>query len=351
MKKNKKVLQMQSKLLAWYDLNGRTLPWRLRPEDKLAGKVADPYSVWLSEIMLQQTTIAHATPYWERFISEFPTVSDLADSKRERIMTMWSGLGYYARARNLHKCAQLIRDQYSGFFPKNESELLKLPGIGPYAAAAIAAICFDEPTNIVDGNVERVISRIFKIEDPLPKYRNIYRNKAGDLAPIDRPGDYGQALMDLGSTICTPKSPKCTECPWEAFCAAKKVGAQVIYPIKVKKNKIMTRYGAVFILINNGAVFIKQRPDNGLLGGMMGFPSTPWDENKIQSIKSAPVNKNWEKCPELVFHTFSHFKLELEVYRAQGALDDNQGIWADIENIGSYALPTVMLKAFKISMK
>jgi A/G-specific adenine glycosylase len=264
---------------------------------------------------------------------------------------MWSGLGYYARARNLHKCAQLIRDQYSGFFPKNESELLKLPGIGPYAAAAIAAICFDEPTNIVDGNVERVISRIFKIEDPLPKYRNIYRIKAGDLAPIDRPGDYGQALMDLGSTICTPKSPKCTECPWEAFCAAKKEGAQVIYPIKVKKNKIMTRYGAVFILINNGAVFIKQRPDNGLLGGMMGFPSTPWDENKIQSIKSAPVNKNWEKCPELVFHTFSHFKLELEVYRAQGALDDNQGIWADIENIGSYALPTVMLKAFKVSMK
>jgi A/G-specific adenine glycosylase len=264
---------------------------------------------------------------------------------------MWSGLGYYARARNLHKCAQLIRDQYSGFFPKNESELLKLPGIGPYAAAAIAAICFDEPTNIVDGNVERVISRIFKIEDPLPKYRNIYRIKAGDLAPIDRPGDYGQALMDLGSTICTPKSPKCTECPWEAFCAAKKEGAQVIYPIKVKKNKIMTRYGAVFILINNGAVFIKQRPDNGLLGGMMGFPSTPWDENKIQSTKSAPVNKNWEKCPELVFHTFSHFKLELEVYRAQGALDDNQGIWADIENIGSYALPTVMLKAFKISMK
>ena len=342
---------MQSKLLAWYDLNGRTLPWRLRPEDKLAGKKADPYPVWLSEIMLQQTTIAHATPYWERFISEFPTVSDLADSKRERIMTMWSGLGYYARARNLHKCAQLIRDQYSGFFPKNESELLKLPGIGPYAAAAIAAICFDEPTNIVDGNVERVISRIFKIEDPLPKYRNIYRIKAGDLAPIDRPGDYGQALMDLGSTICTPKSPKCTECPWEAFCAAKKEGAQVIYPIKVKKNKIMTRYGAVFILINNGAVFIKQRPDNGLLGGMMGFPSTPWDENKIQSIKSAPVNKNWEKCPELVFHTFSHFKLELEVYRAQGALDDNQGIWADIENIGSYALPTVMLKAFKISMK
>jgi A/G-specific adenine glycosylase len=278
-------------------------------------------------------------------------VSDLADSKRERIMTMWSGLGYYARARNLHKCAQLIRDQYSGFFPKNESELLKLPGIGPYAAAAIAAICFDEPTNIVDGNVERVISRIFKIEDPLPKYRNIYRIKAGDLAPIDRPGDYGQALMDLGSTICTPKSPKCTECPWEAFCAAKKEGAQVIYPIKVKKNKFMTRYGAVFILINNGAVFIKQRPDNGLLGGMMGFPSTPWDENKIQSIKSAPVNKNWEKCPELVFHTFSHFKLELEVYRAQGALDDNQGIWADIENIDSYALPTVMLKAFKISMK
>lgn len=155
---------MQIELLAWYDHYGRSLPWRIRPEDKLAGKKVDPYAVWLSEIMLQQTTIAHATPYWEKFIFEFPTVIDLADSNRDKIMAMWSGLGYYARARNLHKCAQLIRDQYGGFFPKHEFELLKLPGIGPYAAAAIAAICFDEPTNIVDSNVERVISRILKLK-------------------------------------------------------------------------------------------------------------------------------------------------------------------------------------------
>ena len=342
---------MQSKLLAWYDLNARTLPWRLRPQDKLAGKQADPYSVWLSEIMLQQTTIAHATPYWERFISKFPTVNDLANSNRERIMAMWSGLGYYARARNLHKCAQLIRDQYGGFFPKHESELLKLPGIGPYAAAAIAAICFDEPTNIVDSNVERVISRIFKIEDPLPKYRNIYRIKAGDLASIDRPGDYGQALMDLGSVICTPKSPKCSDCPWLSACAAQKDGSQIQYPKKIKKKKLPIRYGAVFILINDDSVFLRQRPDSGLLGGMMEFPGTLWSENKPQSINNAPAVKNWEKCPEIVSHTFSHFKLELEVYRSQGKLDDNQGVWADINDMGSYALPTVMLKAFKISMK
>jgi len=351
MKNNNKVLQMQIELLAWYDHYGRSLPWRIRPEDKLAGKKVDPYAVWLSEIMLQQTTIAHATPYWEKFIFEFPTVIDLADSNRDKIMAMWSGLGYYARARNLHKCAQLIRDQYGGFFPKHEFELLKLPGIGPYAAAAIAAICFDEPTNIVDSNVERVISRIFKIEDPLPKYRNIYRIKAGVLAPTDRPGDYGQALMDLGSTICTPKAPKCSDCPWLDECAAQTDGSQIQYPKKIKKKKLPVRYGAVFILSNNDSVFLRQRPDSGLLGGMMGFPGTTWSENKSLSIQSAPAAKNWEKCPELVFHTFSHFKLELEVYRAYGKADDNQGIWADLNTIETYALPTVMLKALKISMK
>ena len=342
---------MQAKLLAWYDAQGRTLPWRIRPEERAAGQVADPYAVWLSEVMLQQTTVPHATPYWCKFLAEFPTVIDLANADRDRVLTMWAGLGYYARARNLHKCAGVVRDEHDGEFPRTEAQLLKLPGIGPYTAATIAAICFDEATNIVDGNVERVISRIFKIEQRLPKGRPEYRRLAGTVAPQKRPGDYGQALMDLGATICTPRSPKCGACPWQDECDAFKDNTQIDYPKKVKKAKLSLRYGAVFVLMSEGKVLLRRRPDKGLLGGMMGFPGTEWGAKAKTPLKDAPAKRNWEKCGGEVKHIFTHFELRLEVYRAEAEDMSAAGIWAEIDDISNYALPTVMTKCFALAKK
>lgn len=342
---------MQQELLCWYDKEGRTLPWRIRPEDRAAGQVADPYAVWLSEIMLQQTTVPHATPYWEKFLAKFPTVINLANADRDRVLTMWAGLGYYARARNLHKCAGVIRDEHAGQFPQSEAQLLKLPGIGPYTAATIAAICFDEATNIVDGNVERVVSRIFKIEALLPKSRPEYRRLAGTLAPQKRPGDYGQALMDLGATICTPRSPKCNICPWQKFCAAYEDKTQADYPKKLKKTKLSLRYGAAFVLTSGDAVLLRRRPDKGLLGGMMGFPGTEWGKKPANPMEDAPLKRNWEKCDSHVKHVFTHFELRLDVYRAETANPTAKGTWAVLDEIADYALPTVMKKVLAISQK
>ena len=351
MKKQTQIGQMQAELLEWYDTQGRSLPWRIRPEDRAGGQVADPYAVWLSEIMLQQTTVPHATPYWRKFLAEFPTVIDLANAERDRVLTMWAGLGYYARARNLHKCAGVVRDEHDGIFPQTEAQLLKLPGIGPYTAATIAAICFDEATNIVDGNVERVVSRIFKIEALLPKGRPEYRRLAGTLAPRNRAGDYGQALMDLGATICTPRSPKCEECPWQAYCAAYDDETQTDYPKKAKKVKLPVRYGAVFVLTSEGKVLLRQRPDKGLLGGMMGFPGTEWSAKPDAPLSHAPAQRNWEKCEGEVKHIFTHFELRLEVYRAESKQMSGEGVWAPLESITDYALPTVMKKVLLLSQK
>lgn len=351
MKKQTQIRQMQTKLLDWYDREGRTLPWRIRPEDRAAGQVADPYAVWLSEIMLQQTTVPHATPYWQKFLVEFPTVNDLANAERDRILTLWAGLGYYARARNLHKCAQVIRDEHEGVFPQTEAQLLKLPGIGPYTAATIAAICFDEATNIVDGNVERVVSRIFKIESLLPKARPEYRRLAGTLAPQKRPGDYGQALMDLGATICSPRTPKCELCPWQSHCAAYVDESQIEYPKKTKKVKLPRRYGAAFVLSCGDKVLLQRRPDKGLLGGMMGFPGTEWGDKPSDPLSYAPEARNWEKCQGEVKHIFTHFELRLDVYRAETQDNLSNGVWAELKAINDYALPTVMKKVLVISQK
>lgn len=340
---------MQAQLLDWYDREGRTLPWRIRPEERAQGQIADPYAVWLSEIMLQQTTVPHATPYWRKFLAEFPTVIDLANADRDRILAMWAGLGYYARARNLHKCAQVIRDEHEGVFPSSEAQLLKLPGIGPYTAATMAAICFDEATNIVDGNVERVVGRIFKIEALLPKARAEYRRMAGTLAPAERAGDYGQALMDLGATICSPRTPECGRCPWSNFCAAYKNGVQLDYPKKVKKTKLPVRYGAAFVLTCDNKVMLERRPDDGLLGGMMGFPGTSWGDKPCVPLDHAPEKRNWEKCDANVRHVFTHFELRLDVYRAQIVETVSEGVWAEIDDLANYALPTVMKKVFAVS--
>lgn len=340
--------EMRELLLAWYDVEGRTLPWRIRPKDRAAGKTADPYAVWLSEIMLQQTTVPHGTPYWHKFLETFPTVTDLANAPRETVLGHWAGLGYYARARNLHKCAQIIRDDYGGVFPETEKELLKLPGIGAYTAATMAAICFDEATNIVDGNVERVISRIFAVQTPLPKGRKELRTRAGELAPPRRAGDYGQALMDLGATVCTPRAPACERCVWQNYCAAYVAGTQTDYPKKAAKTKQPVRYGVVFIAKSDANVLLETRPDKGLLGGMLGLPGTDWvSERPTAPMENAPLKAEWVKSAGEVKHVFTHFELRLEVYSAQVDTVRSNQMWAGEETLKG--LPTVFKKALKVA--
>ncbi len=346
-KAEQEIHDMRAGLLAWYDKEGRTLPWRVRPEDRAAGEIADPYAVWLSEIMLQQTTVPHGTPYWHKFLKAFPTVTYLANADREKVLGMWAGLGYYARARNLHKCAQMIRDDYNGHFPKTEAELLELPGIGPYTAATIAAICFGQATNIVDGNVERVISRIFKVEEPLPEARKPLRLLAGTLADPLRAGDYGQAVMDLGATICTPRSPNCAICPWDDFCLAKEKGTPEAYPRKAAKKPKPIRYGAAFVAVSKGEVLLETRPDKGLLGGMAGLPGSEWTSKRLETpLKSAPFEGDWIKSKREVKHVFTHFELRLQVYKAEFETRPNSNqAWADDYLLAG--LPTVFKKALK----
>lgn len=350
-------------LLDWYDCMGRTLPWRVRPEDRKRGIVPDPYAVWLSEIMLQQTTVPHATPYWETFLAVFPAVTDLANAEREHVMAMWAGLGYYARARNLYKCAQTIRDEHGGLFPTTEAELLKLPGIGPYTAAAIAGICYNEATVVVDGNVERVISRMARVEVPLPKGKKEIKVIAAQLADTERSGDYSQALMDLGATVCTPRNPKCNICVWREMCAAHAAGVEESYPKKLKKKPLPKRYGAAFVLRSeDGYVLLRQRPDTGLLGGMLEFPGTEWWEALPDAVEGfAPTKAAWEKQKMQVRHVFTHFELTLDVYVATLLnlealkaikLDSRkQEFKASSEHsLKDEALPSVMMKVARIAL-
>ena len=338
------ISHMRTALLRWYDEQGRILPWRVRPEDRAQGVVPDPYAVWLSEVMSQQTTLAHATPYWEKFLSAFPTISDLANADRELVLSMWAGLGYYARARNLHKCAGVVRDDYKGVFPTDETTLLKLPGIGPYTAATIAAICADEATNIVDGNVERVISRIFAFEDSLPKGRKALRALARTLVRAERPGDYGQALMDLGATLCSPKNPTCALCPWARWCVAHERGEETTFPQKEKKRPTPIRYGFVYVLQSGDYFLVEQRPDKGLLGGMLGLPTSNWGE-KPTDHSAAPMQRNWENIGE-VKHVFTHFELRLDVFAAE-IEKRSSGEWRQDISV----LPTVFKKAAKLAYK
>ena len=252
---------MRAALLGWYDREGRTLPWRIRPEHRAAGRTADPYAVWLSEIMLQQTTVAHATPYWERFLARWPSVEALAASPREDVLAAWAGLGYYARARNLHACAEVVAGALGGRFPEDLEALRALPGVGEYTANAIRAAAFDKPASVVDGNVERVITRVFAIETPLPRAKGQIKRLAATLADPDRPGDYAQALMDLGATVCTPKSPACARCPWSRACAAHAAGTETRYPIKAKKAPKPVRHGVCFHVTSPDGLWLRRRSD------------------------------------------------------------------------------------------
>lgn len=333
-------------LLEWYDRHARAMPWRTPPAQKQAGVRPDPYRVWLSEVMLQQTTVAAVRDYFTRFTARWPTVADLAAADDADVMAEWAGLGYYARARNLLACARAVLRDHGGVFPATRDGLLTLPGIGPYTAAAIASIAFDEPATVVDGNVERVISRLRLVIDPLPASKPELTRLAAELTPQLRAGDYAQAIMDLGATICTPRSPACGICPWRDPCAARAAGVQAELPRKSPKATKPTRQGTIWIARDDrGAWLVERRPDRGLLGGMLGFPGTPWDG----AGGTAPVTADWHTLGE-VRHTFTHFHLILTVQAATlPALNPERGYLLPAPDFRPADLPTVMRKAYDVA--
>ena len=331
-----------SQLLAWYDQHARTLPWRAK-----GGEVADPYHVWLSEIMLQQTTVATVKPYFEKFLHLFPTVEALASARDEQVMAAWAGLGYYSRARNLLKCARQIVSDYGGQFPDTEDALLALPGIGPYTAAAVAAIAFNQPAAPVDGNIERVLARITADTTPLPDLKKVIKSVCQSMVPDHRPGDFAQAMMDLGATICTPKRPNCAACPWHQNCRARQQQIADTLPRRAPKKPKPERAGTVFWLENHKAeVLMARRPDKGLLGGMLMFPSIGWDaHNDTRLPESLP--DGWHKISGEVVHVFTHFRLTLKVeaQTAPKGFRKPRGYqWVAPQHFAEEALPSVMRK-------
>ncbi len=334
-------------LLDWYDRNRRTLPWRAPP-----GESADPYAVWLSEIMLQQTTVAAVAPRFRAFLQRWPSVEALAAAPLDDVLHGWQGLGYYARARNLHRCARILAEDHGGRFPDSEAGLRRLPGIGAYTAAAIAAIAFGRPATAVDGNVERVIARLYRVRAPLPGARTRLRDLAARLTPAERPGDHAQALMDLGATVCTPRRPACSLCPWAASCAAGAAGDPETLPARAAKKARPVRRGIAFWTRRpDGTVLLRRRPERGLLGGMMEVPSTPWREEGWtleHALAHIPAAGNWQLLPGSVAHTFTHFHLELAVAVAVAESDSAiEGLWVTPNAMAGHALPTVMKKVVR----
>ena len=342
---------IQEALLAWYDRHRRDLPWRAKP-----GETADPYRVWLSEIMLQQTTVKTVPPYFDEFLRRWPTIQDLAAADLDDVLRTWAGLGYYARARNLHACARAVAARPGGTFPSEEAGLLELPGVGPYTAAAIASIAFDRPAMPVDGNVERVVSRFFAITEPLPGSKRRLTELARGLAPQKRAGDFAQAMMDLGSTVCTPTKPRCILCPLAQPCRARAKGIAEDLPAKAPKKERPTRYGIIFFATrSDGTVLLRKRPEKGLLGGMTELPTTEWRDSPYASgdvTKLAPAPASWRTLPGLVRHTFTHFHLELIVAAARiASVRGIEGSWIPIERLGGEALPSVMRKVVAHALK
>jgi A/G-specific adenine glycosylase len=331
-------------LLAWYDRHRRAMPWRVLP-----GEIPDPYRVWLSEIMLQQTTVAAVIPYYERFLARFPDVQALARAEEEAVMQAWAGLGYYARARNLHACARAVAA--AGGFPATLDGLRALPGIGPYTAAAIGSIAFGIPVVPVDGNVERVAARVFAIDAPLPASRPAIAAAAQDLgADPDaraRPADFTQALFDLGATVCTPTAPACVLCPWQAGCAARAQGIAATLPRKAPKKARPLRHGVHFWLTDPaGRVLLRRRPPRGLLGGMTELPGTPWRDTpwrQAEALALAPQPAAWRQAGS-ASHGFTHFELAITLYAAEVPAISAEGFLRPADALGGEALPSVMRK-------
>ncbi|MFT4080149.1 A/G-specific adenine glycosylase [Rhodomicrobium sp.] len=362
----------QRALLRWYDAARRDLPWRAKP-----GERVDPYRVWLSEIMLQQTTVKAVIPYFEAFTRRWPTVEALAAASRDDVLAAWAGLGYYSRARNLHACAQALAERG---FPADEEGLRALPGVGAYTSAAIAAIAFNLPAAVVDGNVERVLARVFAIETPLPAAKAELRKLAAELTPESRPGDYAQAMMDLGAGLCSPRTPSCLMCPVRAFCAAAGTGDAERFPLRAAKAARPTRRGEAFVIVRGGCILLRRRADKGLLGGMMEVPMSEWvvddvvasteavrpkrgrakadaagkafdlrTDAAVSGIGSQANKVAWRQA-RTVQHTFTHFHLELRVFAADANADPSaaavfSGEWAALDDLAAFALPSVMRKA------
>jgi A/G-specific adenine glycosylase len=329
-------------LLAWYDRHRRNLPWRAPP-----GATPDPYRVWLSEIMLQQTTVATVGPYFERFVARWPNVAALAAASLDEILQEWQGLGYYARGRNLHACARAIVERHGGVIPAEPDRLRALPGIGDYTAAAIAAIAFDRRVAAVDGNTERVIARLYAVTEPLPTAKERLRALAAALVPQRRAGDFAQAMMDLGATICTPRRPRCVLCRWRAACAAAANGIAEEVPRTAQRPQRPWRYGVAFWVTRpDGAVLLRRRAEKGLLGGMVEIPSTPWRPapwTLAEAAGEAPVAAEWRVLPGTIRHGFTHFQLELAI--AAGRVhQEAAGLWSPIDKLGEHALPTLIKK-------
>ncbi|PCI89056.1 MAG: A/G-specific adenine glycosylase [Hyphomicrobiales bacterium] len=349
-------LNFSKNLLAWYDKNGRELPWRIRNYGGMQNLAPDPYSVWLSEIMLQQTVVATVKDYYAKFTKKWPTVQDLAAAEQDEVLTAWAGLGYYARARNLHKCAQHICDEFNGQFPKTEIELLTLPGVGPYTAAAITSIAFNQKANVVDGNVERIFSRVDKLEEKLPAAKKQIYQIAQKYLPKKRFGDYAQALMDLGATVCKPKNPRCETCPVSRFCTLSGDENVQFYPKKTPKKPKKQLKAHIFWVENvqKDQVLLQKRAEKGLLGNMMEFPSTNWLDQDLEAQNIG------QKLGE-VTHIFTHIKLVLKVWKIQQSqlqqvaeagftinLQEN-GKWVNIGKLDEYALPSLMQKIRKLA--
>jgi len=343
-------IELSEKLLAWFIPQRRALPWRDAP----CGK-RDVYRVWLAEIMLQQTTVTAVIPYFLKFLSLWPDVKALAQASDDDVMRAWAGLGYYARARNLLKCARFIADECQGVFPRIEQDLLALPGVGSYTAAAITAIAFNGSAAPVDGNVIRTLSRLYAIEAEMPKHKALIAVRAQALLPVGQSGDFAEALMDLGAQVCRPKNPDCPACPWVMACQARAAGRAATYPKKAPKKKKPTRRGwAFWVERSDGLVLLERRPEKGLLGGMMGLPTTNWGAEVCPAEEAVAAYKpqSWDAVPGLVTHTFTHFHLELGIIRVRTEQQDSlPGIWTHPNEVDIQALPSVMKKAVRHARK
>lgn len=339
---HKDLITLPVRLLDWYDRAARDLPWRIGPKARAIGQRPDPYRVWLSEIMLQQTTVPHAARYFAAFTRRWPNVEALAAADDADVMAAWAGLGYYARARNLLKCAREVAG--TGAFPETEAELRALPGIGPYTAGAVAAIAFGQQAAAIDGNVDRVFARLLALKGDWKSEKKMIAETVRGLVPDRRSGEFAEALMDLGATVCTPKSPNCLICPLSELCAARAEGDPGRYPVKPAKTKKPTRRGAAFVLLDQGDLLLERRPDKGLLGGMVGLPGTVWAEDGDVGIDKAPAIAGWTEIGD-VRHVFTHFSLELTVWRGELTGRRPDGLWVPVDQVDG--LPSVFEKAWR----
>jgi A/G-specific adenine glycosylase len=348
-----KTGDIAGRLLGWYDAHARVLPWRAPPEPPAGSPLPDPYRVWLSEIMLQQTTVAAVIPYFDRFTKRWPDVAALAATEDAELMAAWAGLGYYARARNLLACARAVVAEHDGRFPGSEAALRKLPGIGDYTAAAIAAIAFGERAVVVDANVERVVARLFAIQTPLPAAKPDIRAACDAITPDRRPGDFAQAMMDLGATICTVRSPACLACPLSAHCRARVEGIADRLPIKPAKTAKPSRTGTAYWIERNGHVWLIKRPATGMLAGMRALPDDRWAA-RTDGDSQPPLVAEWQTLNEAVSHVFTHFSLTLSVALTSSPVQAEAlgaGEWWPVKSLDSAGLPTLFAKAAKLAMR